>query len=270
MSSEIIAHRGASYLAARENTMEAFQIAMDVHADAIELDVRQTFDKILVVYHDEAINNIPLRTLTYQQLADASEALGYHIPTLEEVLKSCRNKIHLLIELKEAGYEKRLISMVNTYYSYDQYRLQSFLDVVVRRVKHIDSNVTVGLLVGVKGADFRTHFNEYFPVRRLRDCHADFISAYYLLITPDFLLRMTQNKIPVYAWTTDDPKAISRLLEEEIEGIITNRPEAGVYLRSKYEKQEADTDAKRAKTAAIFRKLLPHRSSKHSSEKSES
>ena len=165
MSSEIIAHRGASYLAARENTMEAFQIAMDVHADAIELDVRQ----ILVVYHDEAINNIPLRTLTYQQLADASEALGYHIPTLEEVLKFCRNKIHLLIELKEAGYEKRLISMVNTYYSYDQYRLQSFLDVVVRRVKHIDPNVTVGLLVGVKGADFRTHFNEYFPVRRSID-----------------------------------------------------------------------------------------------------
>ena len=109
MSSEIIAHRGASYLAARENTMEAFQIAMDVHADAIELDVRQTFDKILVVYHDEAINNIPLRTLTYQQLADASEALGYHIPTLEEVLKFCRNKIHLLIELKEAGYEVKAI-----------------------------------------------------------------------------------------------------------------------------------------------------------------
>lgn len=256
MSSQIIAHRGASYLASHENTMEAFQIAMDVHADAIELDVRQTLDKVLVVYHDETMNAKPIRTLTYQQLESASEASGYHIPTLEEVLKFCQNRIQLLIELKEAGYEKQLISMVNTYYSYEQYCLQSFLDIVVRRIKKIDPNVTTGLLVGVKGADFRTHFNEYFPIRRLRDCHADFISAYYMLTTPDFLLRMTQKEIPVYAWTTDEPKAIRRLLEAEIDGIITNRPEAGVYLRSRYEKQKAASDERRTRTALHIRKLV--------------
>lgn len=256
MISQIIAHRGASYLASRENTIEAFQIAMDVHADMIELDVHQTLDKVMVIHHDETIGNRPIRTLTYQQLEEASEALGYHIPKLEEVLILCRNKIKLLIELKEAGYEKQLISLVNAYYTYDQYCLQSFLDIVVRRIKKIDPNVTTGLLVGVKGADFRTHFNEYFPIRRLRDCRADFISAYYLLITPDFLLRLTQKGIPVYAWTTDTPNSIRRLLEAEIDGIITNRPEAGVYLRSRYEKEKSASDEKRAKTAARLRKLI--------------
>ena len=256
MSTKIIAHRGASYLANHENTIEAFQIALDIKADAIELDIRQTLDKVLIVFHDEQIGGISINALTYKEINEMTASLGYQVPTLEEVLLLCQNQIHLLIELKEAGYEKRVLSLVQSLFSYEEYSIQSFLDIVIRRVKKIDPNVNAGLLVGVKGADFSTHFNEFFPVRRLRECHADFVSPYYQIVTPDFVLRMKHAQIPIYAWTVDNSKSIIRLLEAEVDGIITNRPDMGIYLRSRWLREETANAEKRAKTYEFLKKTI--------------
>ena len=55
MTPEIIAHRGASYLAP-ENTLSAFRKAMEIGADGVEMDVQQTSDKKLVIHHDFVID----------------------------------------------------------------------------------------------------------------------------------------------------------------------------------------------------------------------
>ena len=55
MTPEIIAHRGASYLAP-ENTLSAFRKAMEIGADGVEMDVQQTSDKKLVIHHDYIID----------------------------------------------------------------------------------------------------------------------------------------------------------------------------------------------------------------------
>ncbi len=256
MTTKIIAHRGASYLANHENTMEAFRLALEVNADCIELDVRQTFDKVLVVFHDEKMLDAPLHALTYQQLNALAASSGYEIPTLESVLQLCQGKTHLLIELKEAGYEKRVVTMIHDHLSYEDFSIQSFLDIVIRRVKKIDPNVHAGLLVGLEQADFSTRFNEYFPVRRLNECHADFISSHSYLATPTFLLRMRRANIPVNIWTVDQPKQLTYFLEQQVNGIITNRPDVGIYLRSRYEKEQSDVKAKRAKTHDAFQSVL--------------
>lgn len=256
MNTQIIAHRGASYLANHENTIEAFQIALDIQSDCIELDIRQTLDKALIVFHDEEFNGIPVKTLTYKELNALAQGQGYQIPMLENVLTLCQKKSRLLIELKEAGYEKRVLSLVNSIFSYDEYSIQSFLDIVVRRIKKIDANVNTGLLVGAKQADFSTRFNEYYPVRRLNECHADFISANYFLATPDFILRMKHARIPFYVWTVNEPKSISHFLDAQADGIITNRPDVGLFLRSRYKKEEALIAERRKKTAHFIKKIL--------------
>ncbi|NMA90558.1 MAG: glycerophosphodiester phosphodiesterase, partial [Amphibacillus sp.] len=53
----IIAHRGASYYRP-ENTMSAFQLAYDQHADGIETDIHLTKDQVPVLIHDKTINRI--------------------------------------------------------------------------------------------------------------------------------------------------------------------------------------------------------------------
>ncbi len=257
MNTQIIAHRGASYLANHENTMEAFQLALDVHANTIELDIRQTFDKILIVFHNEHINGFPVSALTYHQIQEMTNTSGYQVPTLEEVLLLARQKIHLLIEFKEAGYEKKAITLINSFLSYEEYSVQSFLDIVVRRIKKIDTSVNTGLLVGIQDADLSTRFNEYFPIRRLHACHADFISPHYYLATPEFILRMKHAGIPVLVWTVDSPKIITHYLTLDIAGIITNRPDVGIFLKSRQEREAAATAHTREKTFHLLKKFIP-------------
>ena len=105
----VIAHRGASALAPHENTLEAFQIAIDLKADMVEFDVRKTSDNILIVFHDETIDGRKIGDMTYNRINDIASKEGYRVPTLDEVLELCSGKICLDIELKESGYERRVI-----------------------------------------------------------------------------------------------------------------------------------------------------------------
>lgn len=108
----VIAHRGASALAPHENTLEAFQIAIDLKADMAEFDVRKTSDNILIVFHDGTIDGRKIGDMTYNRINDIASKEGYRVPTLDEVLKLCSGKICLDIELKESGYERRVIDLV--------------------------------------------------------------------------------------------------------------------------------------------------------------
>ena len=60
MKTKIFAHRGASLLAA-ENTMPAFQLAMDLKADGLELDIQKTKDNQIIVTHDENLKRVTLQ-----------------------------------------------------------------------------------------------------------------------------------------------------------------------------------------------------------------
>jgi len=92
----IIAHRGAS-LRAPENTIEAFELAAELGADAVELDVRNTRDGVLLVHHDDTIEGAetPIVAMDASDVAD----LGPWIPTLGEALEACRD-IWVDIEIK--------------------------------------------------------------------------------------------------------------------------------------------------------------------------
>ena len=65
---KVIAHRGASYLAGIDNTIESFQLAIDIGADMVEFDVRSTKDNVLVVIHDSTFADTPISWQTYETL----------------------------------------------------------------------------------------------------------------------------------------------------------------------------------------------------------
>ncbi len=105
----IIAHRGASAYEP-ENTLRAFRKALEMGADAIELDVRQSADGVIVVVHDEDLKRIAgigkrVRECTYSELSQIRVLGSEPIPKLEDVLSEFGNRIPLFIEVKEAGFE---------------------------------------------------------------------------------------------------------------------------------------------------------------------
>lgn len=236
MNQIIIAHRGASSLVPKENTLEAFEKAICLQVPYVEFDVRRTKDKKLVVFHDKKINNIPLRSLTYYELNEIAKKDGYDVPTFLDVLKLCQGKIKLDIELKETGYEQEVVSYVTSLYDYKDYMIKSFLDEVPYRIKQIDPNITCGLLIGKEKATLKRRLLEYFPKRRLKKCLADFISPNYRFLTIDFCLRMKLIHMPIYAWTINGSTALKKVMKKPIAGIITDTPDVALALALSNEK----------------------------------
>lgn len=233
MKSCIIAHRGASALCDHENTIESFQIAINIGADYAEFDIRRTKDHKLIVFHNPDFDGTPICELTYATLCEKTAKENYRVPLLEEVLALCSGKIKLDIELKESGYERRVVNLVKKYYpSYNDYMMKSFIDKTVARIKELDPNIKAGLLLGKANATFRRRLHEYFPEHRLRACHADFVSPHYQLATAEFVARMHIEKKPVYIWTVNHAKTILSCIRKHADGIISDIPDAAIAIRN--------------------------------------
>lgn len=104
-SAKIIAHRGVHDQQRIENTLPAFQQAIDANLAAIEFDIRWTRDLVPVVHHDVDCQrlfdcNINIAEICFDDLHQAVP----QIPCLQQVVNTCGGKIHLLIEMKPEIY----------------------------------------------------------------------------------------------------------------------------------------------------------------------
>ena len=115
----IMAHRGASF-EAPENTIAAIQLAIDDGADWVEIDVQETVDGEVVVLHDSDFmklsgNPLKIWDAQFEQLAEIDIGSWFdpkfnaeRTPTLEEVLRLCKGRAGVVIELKYYGHDERL------------------------------------------------------------------------------------------------------------------------------------------------------------------
>jgi len=99
---KIVAHRGAHSKAVTENTLEAFQKALDLKLYGIEFDIRWTKDLVPVVHHDKCLNRIfkidvLISEINFKELRQ----IAPDVPSLSEAIQLCAKKIHLFIELKD-------------------------------------------------------------------------------------------------------------------------------------------------------------------------
>lgn len=230
----IIAHRGASFLAERDNTMESFEIAIKLKADMVEFDVRETRDGELVVFHDSVFNETPIAWMNYEDMNKAANANGFEIPRLLDVVKLCHGRIRMDVEIKETGYEDKIVRLLSQNADYKEYSIKSFKDEVIKNVKKIDKKIVTGLLVGKKHASPMRRLKEVFPERRLYECNADFVSPSYKLLHFAFIKRMHRRGFPVLVWTVNDKKKMLKYMRMGANGIITDKPDAALYVRKKY------------------------------------
>lgn len=228
---KIIAHRGASALVDHENTIEAFEKAIEIGTHMMEFDIRLTKDKVMVSYHDETIKEgIKISDLTHEELNKRTLALGFRVPTVEEIFKLGRGKILFDIELKESGYEEQVVTLTKKHLDYDMYLMKSFLDEVVIKIKSIDPNIRTGLLLGTSKPKpyLLTRYSEIFPWYRIRKIKPDFIGPYYKLLRFNYVKRMKRLKMPLYVWTVNEPHIMEDLLKMGVAGVITDYPDLGL------------------------------------------
>lgn len=192
----IIAHRGASH-ELPENTLPAFQRAIELNCDYIELDVRLSSDNRLLCHHD-ALPNV----------------CGPEIPTLESVLQLNFGKTGLMIELKEGheGLAERVTPLVK---QYPQLRvvLGSFSIPIMRS---LSANWPPKQLVGI--------IDDLHLLPEQLIFSPATLAIERPLATASLVEGLKQKGIHTWVFTVDDPAVARALIQIGVDGIITNEP----------------------------------------------
>ncbi len=228
----VIAHRGASHYC-HENTMKAFQAAVDMSAEMIEFDVRRAGDGTLVIHHDPDLDGGKIRDMTTAQILERSGSAGYLIPTLFEVLEFCKVRIPVDIELKEAGYEEQVLDEVLDVLEPDQFIITSVHDSVIRKVKDLRPGIRTGFIIS-------SHprwqlLTKLFPGSRARRSGADVLVASSKLLKFGFLSTARDLGLPVWVYTVNDRNELwKRITDGRISGIFSDRPDVALFLRDLY------------------------------------
>lgn len=230
---KVWAHRGASAYAP-ENTLEAFQLALDEKADGIELDVQLTKDGKVVVLHDETLQRVSdgygyvkdfsleeLKNMRFNKLHP--EYTDATIPTLKEVLQILKDtNIMLNIELKTGmffyeGIEKQVIELVKRYGMEDRVLYSSFNHYSLQKVKSFDPTARIGILYSdgiYNPADYATNVGA-------DALHPSVCNLQY----PDVIKECREKGMKIHTWTANSYKDIARCIELGVDALITNYPD---------------------------------------------
>lgn len=230
----VIAHRGAS-AHAPENTLAAFQLALENQADGIELDVHLSSDGHLIVIHDDDLSRTTNGTgkvgdLPLAEIRAADAGNGEKVPTLDEVLTLIQDKMWINIEFKGfAPYSPQLpqkvLERVNAHGLGDKIIYSSFDPRLLIQTRKLQPDAKVGMLLlsGIGGKLVRWLFEPFV--------HPWSLHPHYSLAQAKFMQRTHRRGQKVLCWTVNQPEEIRRLKQAGVWGIITDDPSLALQIR---------------------------------------
>ena len=229
-STEITAHRGSSK-AAPENTMAAIMKAIEDGADWVEIDVQETADGEVVVFHDSdfmKLAGVDLKiwdaTMTDLENIDIGSWFNAkfrdeRVPTLGDVLEECKGKAGVNIELKYYGHdeqlEQRVADIVESHDMASQVVVMSLKIDAVKKMKSLRPKWKVGLLMSVSAGN-------------LGNIDADFLAVNAAFASRNLVRSAHDNGREVYVWTVNDAPTMSTMMSRGVDSLITDNPALAV------------------------------------------
>lgn len=227
------AHRGASGCAP-ENTLAAFQKAVDLGADGVELDIQLTKDDQIVVIHDETIDRTSdgkgwVKDYTLEEL----RAFNYNrtkpeykhadIPTMREVfelLKPTGLFINIEIKTGVVFYEKieeKILALTKEMGMEDRVCYSSFNHYTVTRIHELKPDAEVGFLY----ADGPIDMPSYGVKHGVNALHP----ALYNLQYDGFVKECKEKGLKLNVWTVNERPYMEMCCQYGVDAIITNYPD---------------------------------------------
>ncbi len=214
---QIIAHRGASFFEP-ENTLRAIEGAIKIGADFVEVDVRMSKDKKLVIMHDADVNRTTnesgfVKDYTLQELKKLDAGRGESIPTLDEVISCIKDRIGLVIEIKEPGTEGKVLEKIDEN-NLENVILTSFYHKSIKNARKMNPSVDAGIIFTCQPVDVS---------QMALNASANTIFPSYKYVDEEMVKQAQNNGISVYPWTIDDPDIFKKFIKMNVEGIVTNK-----------------------------------------------
>jgi glycerophosphoryl diester phosphodiesterase len=244
----VFGHRGGSRLAP-ENTLAAFDRAVEEGADGLELDVRLSRDGDVVVCHDGRLDRTcdesgAVAELTAAELArvdagyrfaapDGSHPFrgrGIGVPTLREVL-SRYPRHSIIVEMKDdsPAMAEATVGVVREAGALGRICLGSFWSGVLRHARRVAPEAaSSGSRGEVLHAIFCARFGWLPPFRRYQALQVPERREWLRVVTPRFVRAAHRADVPVQVWIVDSEDDIRRLLGWGVDAVITDRPDVAV------------------------------------------
>lgn len=238
----IFAHRGAS-MYAPENTIEAFQLALQQGAEAIELDAKLTQDGEIVVIHDQTLERTTsgagkVREYTLEQIRQLDAGsffdLSFHharVPALEEVLETFGKKIYINIELTNYAsiYDElpeKVAALIQKMGLEDYVLCSSFNPIALQRIKRLLPQIPIGLLTmrGSFGALARSLFTKTISFQSLHPEKSD--------VTYKLLNTWQKRNKKIFVYTVNEASEMEKLFRMGVDGIFTDDPLKALEIRA--------------------------------------
>ena len=235
---EIVAHRGASYLAP-ENTKASAELAWEKDTDGVEIDVYLSKDQRIVVRHDKTTKrtsgvDLKVAEATSEELRQLdvgswkdTKYTGEKVPFIEEIIETIPPGKRLFVEIK-CGPEIVPI-LKNTLMEsgkMGQFVIIAFNLEVATQAKKALPEVPVYWLVSTKKDKETKQKLPHDPkwLQIAQDRGLDGLDVHYAGVTPEFMQAVKESGQKLYVWTVDDPVEAKRLVDLGVAGITTNRP----------------------------------------------
>lgn len=234
----VMAHRGYSSKAP-ENTMPAFELALEAGSGGIELDVHLTKDGEVVVIHDSTLErttngkgSVEGHTLAELREFDAGswfspEFSGTKLPSLREVLELIRDRNVLLnVETKAAlGFDQlneALALLIDEYSLWERTIISSFNHYALVHIKGIRPQARTGILYNCGLVN---------PWIYAKSIGASALHPHHKTMIPDLVQAAQANGMMVNVWTVDEAMDVEQAIRNKVDSIITNVPSKVLSLQ---------------------------------------
>ncbi len=212
-----IGHRGARAYRV-ENTLESFKEGIRLGANAIEMDVRRSKDGKLVIIHDENLKKVFGKDIRVDEatLIELKQLTENKIPTLEEALEFIDRKVEkILVELKEVGYERRVLEAIKEEGLSERVIVASFLELALANVRKEDTRIETGLI-------YSRYKNPTDAALKLK---ANFLIPLYRFTHTKDISDAHRRNLKVIVWTINTKEEAEKYMAKGVDGIASDKPD---------------------------------------------
>jgi glycerophosphoryl diester phosphodiesterase len=209
----LLGHRGARASASvRENTLPAFDLALEHGCDGFEFDLRLTADGSVVVCHDARFAGLAVEKSSAAKLP--------RLPRLEDVLARYSERAFLDIELKVPGLAAPVLAAIGERFPEKGFLLSSFLPEVLLNFSDRHDLLPLGFI-----------YDQKKQRQRWRELPVDYVIPHHSLVTRELVDQVHDAGKKLFVWTVNGKAPMLRFAGWDVDGIISDKTEllAGTF-----------------------------------------
>lgn len=188
-----------------ENTIAAFDRALELGCDGFEFDVRRTVDGHAVICHDPQYGGCKVASVPYAQVRP--------LPLLDEVLARYAARAFLDIELKVPGLEATTLAALERYPSQHGFVVSSFYPHILQELRTHDAIIPLGFLCDRKSA-----------LAHWREVPFQYVIPHFSLLNRELFNELQKSGRKVMVWTVNKVDDILRFADWGVDGMISDDP----------------------------------------------